>query len=190
LACDPSFFCDVIALVFRPEREKIKDRKPTKQQQNIAENAYRLLHGWQTAPGTRPNGTFDGATFTNWLTEVVRKTKESGHFRIAMNQIGQVLPHAPGDPSGLWMHSSVAEALNAKDAGEMRAGFTCKLFNMRGVHGFSGGKEEEEIAKGYRQKADELEEKSYYRIATAVREFAKRYEQDAEREAERNPFED
>ena len=72
----------------------------------------------------------------------------------------------------------------------MRSGFTMKLFNLRGVHGFSGGKEELTIAEGYHQKAEALEENGYHRIATAMRELAKGYERDAEREAQRNPYVD
>ncbi len=88
----------------------------------------------------------------NGFPKVKAKTKESGHFQVAMNQLGQVLAHAPPDPKGLWVHSAVADALNEKDAGDMRSGFTMKLFNLRGVHGFSAGKEELAIADGYRQK--------------------------------------
>jgi hypothetical protein len=188
LASDPNFFCEVIAIVFRSDKKDRKGHEPTEHEQNIAQNAYRLLHGWQTTPGKTPDGAFDGDAFSKWLVTVKTKTKESGHFRIAMSQIGQVLAHAPPDPDGLWVHRSVAEALNDKDANEMRSGFTMKLFNLRGVHGFSGGKEELAIAEGYHQKAEALEESGYHRIATAMRELAKGYERDAERESQRNPY--
>ena len=72
----------------------------------------------------------------------------------------------------------------------MRSGFTCELFNRRGVHGFSAGEEERKLAAGFGAKADALEEKGYERIATAVRELAKGYERDAEQEAKRNPYGD
>ena len=62
------------------------------------------------------------------------------------------------------------------------------LFNQRGVHGFSKGEEEIKLAAGFSAKADALEDKGYQRIATAVRELAKNYERDAEREARRNPY--
>ena len=72
----------------------------------------------------------------------------------------------------------------------MRSGFTMKLFNLRGVHGFSSGKEELAIAERYHKKAEALEENGYQRFATEMREFAKRYELDAERETQRNPYGD
>ncbi len=103
-----------------------------------------------------------------------------------MSQIGQVLAHTPPDPDGLWINRAAADALNDKDAGDMRSGFTVKLFNLRGVHGFSAGKEELAFAEDYRKKAEALEDNGFQRIATALRELAKDYERDAEREAQRN----
>jgi hypothetical protein len=188
MASDPSFFCEVIGVVFRSDKKEKDETKPTEQEQKIATNAYRLLHGWRTVPGKDSKGVFDGELFKKWLAEVIQKTKESGHYRIALSQIGQVLPYAPQDPDGLWIHHVIAEALNTKDADEMRSGFTMEFFNQRGVHGFSAGEEEKKLAAGFSAKADALEEKGYQRIATAVRELAKNYERDAERESKRNPY--
>jgi len=101
-----------------------------------------------------------------------------------------VLPYVPRDENGLWIHHIVAQELNAKDAKTMRAGFTTELFNQRGVHGFTAGKEELELARINREKAEALEAKGYSRFATAMREFAKGYERDAKRESLRDPFEE
>ncbi|HWV99353.1 MAG TPA: hypothetical protein VNZ64_06625 [Candidatus Acidoferrum sp.] len=190
LATDPSFFCEVISIVFRPDKDPTKKREPSETEQAVAQNAYRLLRAWQTVPGANPDAGFDDEAFGKWLEEVTRRTKESGHYRIALDQIGQVLPHSPPDPDGLWIHRSVAAALNGKDAEEMRSGFTCQLINMRGVYGFSAGKEELKIAAGYHKQADALEASGFHRLATAMRELAKHYERDAERDSKRDPFED
>jgi hypothetical protein len=190
LATSPGFFCEVLGIVFRSDKEIGEQRQLNDAEQKVSQNAYRLLRTWRTVPGRIPGGSFDGVAFVTWLQEVTQRTKESGHFRIALNQIGHVLPYSPPDPDGLWIHRTIAEALNAKDAKEMRSGFTGELFNMRGVHGFSAGKEELEISGRYRKQAEALEEKGFHRFATAMRELAKRYERDAERESKRDPFED
>ena len=44
--------------------------------------------------------------------------------------------------------------MNGRDTKEMRSGFTTALFNQRGVHDFTAGKEEREFAQQYRTKAD------------------------------------
>ena len=111
----------------------------------------------------------------------MRITKETGHSEIAQNQIGHVLTNAPKDPNGLWIHRAVASALNDRDAGKMRSSFTIELYNKRSVHGFTAGREERELARQNREKAEALETEGYSRFATAMREFARSYEHDAQR---------
>lgn len=190
LATTPDFFCEIVRACFRSDKIEAKDQKPTEAQQNIANNAYRLLQEWTLVPGADGKGGFDGIAFAKWLAEVRRISKQSGHLAITMDLVGKVLPYAPADLSGLWIHHSVAEALNAIESEEMREGFTCKLFNMRGVHGFTAGKAELALAKNYHKRADALDEKGFQRFAASMREFAKSYERDAEYQSKRNPFKD
>jgi hypothetical protein len=188
LATKPDFFCEVIAAIFRSDNDKRTEREVTDAEKNVARNAYSLLHGWRILPGVTTSGNFDGQLFTEWLVEVKRRTAETGYFKIAMDQLGQALAYAPADPGGLWIHKSVAEALNAKDVPEMRSAFTTGLFNKRGVHGFSAGKDEQKIAASYRDKANVLAKSGFHRLADAIRELAEGYERDAVRESERDIF--
>jgi hypothetical protein len=190
LASDAAFFCEVIGLVFRSKNEEKKGEEPTEQQRNLARKAYRLLSEWKTPPGIQSDGSFDPDSFTAWLAETKRIAKETGHLDIALSQLGHVLPHVPKDEDGLWIHHIVAQALNAKDAKTMRSGFTTELFNQRGAHVFTVGREELELARINREKAEALEAKRYSRFATAMREFAEGYERDAKREASRDPYEE
>lgn len=190
LADDPKFFCEVICTVFRSMNEKRPSEEPTEQQKNITTNAYRLLHEWRWPPGSLKNGTYDGDKLTTWLEHVKAECTESGHLEIALTMMGHVLIHTPPDPDGLWIHHSAAAALNAKDVNDIRDGFQTALFNSRGVHGFTAGREERELAKKYRRQADEVESRSYHRLASSLRNLAAAYEHDAEREASRDPFDD
>jgi len=190
LASDPSFFAEVISIIFRSKNEGERKIEPSERRKSLAQNAYSLLTEWSTCPGRLSGGVFDADAFTDWLNEVKRITKDTGHGEVAQIQVGHVLTHAPMDPDGLWIHHAVAAALNARDAGEMRSGFTTVLFNQRGVYGFTNGEEELELSKENRKKAEALEEKGYSRFATAMREFAKSYERQAKRESKISPFED
>lgn len=191
LAEDPAFFAEVVGLVFRSKHDK-KDEsaEPDEQKQNLARNAYKLLTEWRRCPGLCDDGTIDAEAFNEWINEVRRTTEETGHAEVAQIQIGHVLIYAPVDPSGLWIHEAVAAVLNYRDTAEMRSGFTTELFNQRGVHGFTHGKEERELAAKNREKAETLDAKGFTRFGTAMREFAEQYNRHAEREEKRDPFED
>ncbi|HBG05250.1 MAG: hypothetical protein A2075_20955 [Geobacteraceae bacterium GWC2_58_44] len=189
LASDPGFFWEIIRMVFRSDKDDSIEQRPTVVDKKIVQNAFRLLHGWQRVPGSA-TGNFDSTAFQTWLAEVKRLSIHSGHLGISMDQVGKVLAYAPADPSGLWIDKTVAEALNSKDSTEMRAGFTCQLSNMRGVFTFTSGRDERKIAARYQDQAEELEKYGYHRFATAMRGLAKSYEQQADRESNRKPFDD
>ncbi len=181
LSSDPEFFCEVIRTVFRSKNAKSPFEEPTEQQKNIAMNVYRLLNQWKTPPGSQSDNFFDGDAFNDWLNKVKASCEESGHLEVALIQIGNVLIHTPPDPDGLWIHHSVAEALNAKDAEEMRNGFSVGIFNSRGVYCVDPtGKPEKELAARYRQQAEEVEVHGYQRLAAMLRDLSVSYDREAE----------
>lgn len=191
LATEPAFFCKVIRLVFRSKMNEDQSAEDaTEDRKNIATNAYRLLSNWQTPPGYQSDGKYDGAALNQWLDAVKAECRATGHYEIAMTMLGQSLIHVPADPDGLWIHRSVASALNQKDAADMRDGFRTELFNSRGVHGFTSGVAEKNIATRYRTQADEVETAGFYRLAITLRELADSYDKQAERESKRSPFDD
>lgn len=191
LASDPAFFAELVVIVFCSKKEnKEAAEEVDEQKQNVARNAYKLLTEWRRCPGTQEDGAFGLEAFNDWINEARRITEETGHSEVAQIQIGHVLAYALADPSGLWIHEAVATVLNYRENDNMRTGFKTELYNQSGVHEFTYGKEERELAKRNREKADALDAKGFTRFATAMREFAEQYNREAEREEKRDPFED
>lgn len=182
LASDPVFFCEAIRLVYRSKKENKSKIDTTENEKAIATNAWRLLHEWKTPPGTLPDGTFSTGTFKEWLEKVKNFCTESGHLEVALTHVGHVLFYCPSDSEGLWINQAVAEALNSKDAEDMRNGFKTETFNSRGVHWIDPtGKPERELAEQYRQKAHEIENAGYQRFAATIRILAEEYDLEADR---------
>jgi len=192
LAESPDFFCEAIRAAFKSKMAANEEKPPdlSDAQKGIARNTYTLLGAWKRAPGVRDDGTFDGKALDSWLKAVLESTHASGHSEIAQEFIGRVLTYAPPDPDGLWIHSAAAAALDAPEAKEMRDGFTTGMFNKRGVHGFTSGKEEAELAEQCDKMADPVAAKGFQRLAGALRELAESYRRDAARQKRREPFDD
>jgi hypothetical protein len=188
LAKDPKFFSEVIQAVFRSEHahesETISDER-----KRIAQNAYRLLTEWRTVPGRGASGAIDDAEILDWIKRAKEICKESGHLEVALSQIGGILAYAPPDPSGTWIHHTVAKILDEPDAERIRDGFVTENLNRRGVHSWTKGREERELAAKYHEHATIIEEQ-YPRLAAAVRKLADYYERDAQAEETRSPFDD
>lgn len=181
LSSDPEFFCEVIQLIYRSDKEDQPTKELSEESRAKATNAYLLLMEWKRPPGTQDDGTFSAEHFNHWLQIVKTLCAESGHLKIALETIGDVLIHAPPDSDGLWIHRSVALAMNDRDAENMRKGFWIGINNARGVHCVDPtGKPEKELAKDYRQKAEDVENAGFHRFAITLRRLADGYEREAE----------
>ena len=191
LASDPGFFAEAVGIIYRSSNASEDDsKKPNEQKKHSAENTYRLLSEWHRCPGTQDDGSFNVEAFNAWINEARKMTEESGHTEIAQHHIGQILAYAPPDTDGLWIHNAVATILDDRHTDDMRTGITTELFNQRGAHRLTNGQEERKLASKNREKAEALDSKGYTRFATAMRDFAKQYDREAEYEAKHNPYED
>ncbi|MBP3220804.1 MAG: hypothetical protein J6M43_02055 [Neisseriaceae bacterium] len=182
LANEPEFFCEVIRLTCPSKNENQPLKESTKESKTIAMNAWRLLQIWKTIPGTQSDGTFNEECFKKWLEKVKELCTQSGHLEIALKCIGKVLIYAPTDPSGLWIHQAIANELDKYDADKMRLGYEIGIFNSRGVHVVDpDGRPEKELAKQWREKAEQVENAEFNRFARLLKQMAESYDKDAER---------
>lgn len=191
LASDPQFFADMIALAFRSEYDKSDNTKEIDENKRyLAQNTYDILYKWKLCPGVKEDGKFDENAFKEWIKEAKRITEETEHIRVARHYIGQISTYAPADPGGLWIHKAVADILDERDADKIRSEFTLALFNRRGMHTFTYGREERELAKKNQEKAEALDAEGFTRFAAAMREFAEQYTKEAIVEEKRDIYEE
>ncbi|MEW6526347.1 MAG: hypothetical protein AB1444_06740 [Spirochaetota bacterium] len=182
LSQKPEFFIEVIQLVNHSKNQTNEKEPDVKTRKNIALNAWKLLQEWKRPPGKMDDGSFSGDDLKKWFDVVKRKTIESGHYEIAMEHLGKVLFYADSDPSGLWIHKSVAELLDEMDNEHVRKGFMLEVFNSRGVHTVDpSGNPEKELAGFWRKRAEEIEELGLIRFASSLKEIANSYAREAER---------
>jgi hypothetical protein len=190
LATNSEFFCEVIRIVFRSKNGDAQKVEIDENQKFIIKNAFRLLNDWRTPPGTQANGLFNGEALDGWVEGVKRNASQSGHLEIALTRMGHALRYTPADPDGLWIDSSVAAILDASDARDARDGFISELFNSRGVHNFSAGEEERQLAAKYRSQASDVDSRGFHRLASSLRALADSYDRDAERQAAVDLYDD
>ena len=107
--------------------------------------------------------------------------KASGHYDVAMIQLGDVLVNSPEGPDGLWIDPVIAEAMNNRERSSLRDGYRTGIYNSRGVHTVDPeAKSERALAEKYRQRADQVENTGYQRLATTLRGVADSYDRDVE----------
>lgn len=188
IASDPKFFHDLIKMCFRSEEDRDKKIELDENQQLIAGQAYSLLHNWHRPPGTTAEDQIDGDLFVKWIQEAEDLCQLSGHWPIAQQMVGHCLVYPPAGLNGILQNALVARCLDDADHEHMRRGLTIELFNRRGVHGFTSGREEIKLAEDYREYANNYDLQGYTRIASSLRGLAEGYERDAIRESARDPY--
>ncbi len=186
LASDPVFFCKVIRYIYLSKKEAKFGDEPGEQEQTIVhnarDNAWVLLNKWRTPPGTQPDRTFSPDQFTKWLEQVKEGCTKSRHLEVALTHIGRVLVHSSSGSNELWIHPTIADALNDRNAGEMRHGYATGVLNSRCVYWVDPtGEPEKELAEQYRQKAESVENAGHSRFAATLKGMAAFYDRDAER---------
>lgn len=188
LAKEPKFFCEMLSLIYYSDHlDDNEIPESSSEQKKIASNAYRLFDDWEIVPGSNKE-FFDVDFFKFWFDEVKKSTIDSGHLDVALLTFGKVLIHSPADPNGLWIHSAIAEALDADDARPLRNSFCMAFFNARGVYSPSGGMQERRLATKYIQKAEAVEAEGFINLGSALRNLASGYERDAVKDEERGWF--
>ena len=96
LASEPSFFCEVIRLIYRSKKEDKAKPEIGESDRGIATNAWRLLHEWKTPPGILSDGSFSGVKFTEWLGVVKESCSEFWAPRSSINTYRACIVLLPG----------------------------------------------------------------------------------------------
>jgi hypothetical protein len=147
------------------------------------------LWNWQLPPGYLEDGTFSGLALRNWLEQVEELTRASGHWEVALDQVGRVLKWSPPDPDGLWIHRDAAAVLNRKEGKILRQAFHCEYINSRGAHFVDpSGQPERDLAAHYQKQADEVENAGFVRLAATMGDLAESYSREADRIASGRDF--
>jgi len=183
LARDPNFFCELICIMFKPSNQDHSDQaEPKETKESIYSRIWTLFHEWSTPPGTLEDGAFDTTACAAWFDVAREKLETSFRLETGLHTVGPVLLHAPIDPSGLWIHRGAAAVLNRLDMGELRRGFELGVIKSRGAHFVNPtGADEDKLADEWHQKAEEIEDAGFHRLAVTCRSVSDTYRREAEK---------
>ena len=181
LAADPTFFAEIVSIVYRAEGEEPGELSES--ELSRARTARELLDSWRSVPGTQDDGALDGEALRNWVGEARRLLQERGRVGIGDHCIGQVLRYGPGPQGDEWPGEWIREVIEEVGSDELEDGFVTAVYNSRGVTSrglLDGGQQERALAATYRRYASSIEI-AWPRTAAMLRRIAQSYQHDAER---------
>ena len=193
LARDPQFFVDCLRLLFRArnaagelEDNPSDDSESLEVRKDRAQRIWRLLHDWQTIPGTDDEGVVVASSLRAWLDEARAQARQAGRLEVADVKIGEVFAKSPPDADGGIPLVAVREAIEEVKSDVIERGFSIGLHNLRGVYSkdlYEGGKQERELAEKFEGYAKICSR--WPRTAKALRSVAADYRREAKEEDER-----
>lgn len=169
-------YVEILELAYKEHSKPKDDRKID---ENIAMNAYRLLHQWKYVPGTKDDGFIDKKVFNNWYEDMKKASADKDRLEVGLSCFGHVLFYSPKDHNGFWIDKTVAEILNSNET--VRDGYKNEAFNSIGVVNWDeNGTDYQKKRDEYQQKAQDTELAGYYNFATSLREVAHNFDFHAE----------
>jgi len=183
LARDPSFFAELITIVFRGEDDEEEAQKLTDEESVRTRAAYELLESFGTLPGTRADGSIDAAALATWVKTARNLLANAHRPTVGDSRIGNVLGASPIAEDGLWPHEAVRDIIEAEESPEIERGMAIRVYNSRGVVSKNlreGGAQERELEMRYEGYSAAMADR-WPRTAAMLRQVAASYKHDAVR---------
>ncbi len=183
LARNPSFFVQILSLVYRGDDEE--PSSATDKQKSMAQQGFDLLHSWRDGiPGQKSDGSIDTHELDTWVDEARRRLREAHRTAIGDEQIGQILSRSPTGDDDVWPARPVREVIERVATEPLDSGIVVGRLNSRGVtrRGLTdGGDQERALVSQYLGWAHALASR-WPRTASVVRKIAESYAAQARRE--------
>lgn len=196
---NPGFFVDALGLLYkRDDEEKKSDTgsdngeeqqvEQTAEQHNRAQYAtmvWRMFREWDTIPGLKPDGNFDGDVLHGWVLRARELAVPACLLKGLSIQLGHILSHAPAGPDGVWPHPAVCALLEQEADNEtLRNEFHSGCYNRHGqTHFADGGYREQGIADDYAAWAEKAQV-TYPATARLLRGLSDDFQRMAQHERE------
>lgn len=178
-AAEPESFLTVLRAAFA--ERAAGDEKEEKKAEAKAAQAYRLLSRSRRVPGTRADGIVDPVALRAWIDGVREAMQGDKLADVADVYVGHALANSAVGSDGLWPHEAIREVVQALPRPRhVRSGFVTARRNQRGAvwRDDHGGRQERELAAGYRQDASRLRRR-WGVIASWLDALAEAYDHEA-----------
>jgi energy-coupling factor transporter ATP-binding protein EcfA2 len=183
---EPGQFVGLVTQMYRRSGESSPERTAEEEEQATSrfQSAYRVLNAWKGYPGEGKPAAEREAILHDWCLTVLQRLAAEGRPDTGAIEVARVLARAPAGEDGLWPCLAARKLIESDTFPSLARGLHTAKRNLRGMTTRSlgeGGKQEREIASGFRGAAVKLRP-SWPRTADMLEGLAEAYERDAERE--------
>ncbi len=186
LQSNPGFFVELLSYLYKKDdgSNSKPDNLSKKQAENIAKNAYEVLHTWSLVPGVSSSGEVDKEVLREWVITARKMAKEQSYLKGCDLKLAEILSKMPQDSDGVWPHVALRDLLEEVKSSILDKHIPFAIYNSRGVRSKSltdGGSEERRLADKYMAWSKELSD-NWPRTSRVLKNLSTMFSRDAERE--------
>ena len=179
---DPEMYAEMISIIYRHEGEDPEERK-TEEFKNYAQIIWKLFDMAKFCP-CEENGNVIYEEIKAWVEKLMRILDTNHQKEMFGYALGRLFAYAPKASNGHYPCEAVCQIIEEYADDSVLREYRCELFNKRGVFSPTAGKEEKDIAEGYKENAEFLCIK-YPKTADVFFKMSQSYEYDSELERRR-----
>lgn len=183
----PDLFAEIVSIVFKKDDGTTitKEKQPYSEAYYSA--IYRIYDKLQFCPAEK-NGMVDENALGLWISRFEELLKKNNQSKLKHMLLGRLFSFSPPGKDGFYPCEAVRRIIEENYHQKLSNEYQIAIENSRGVHYFSGGKEELKLAEMYKQNADCLAieypktASIYYSISKHYKWLAREERKNAENE--------
>lgn len=179
----PDLYAEMVSIIYKKENDELENRELTEREHNYISNIHRVFDKAKFCPA-EINGEVNEEELKRWIERLVlllKKNKQSGLLGFLL---GRILSFSPVGRDNHRPCEAVREMIEIYADDSLISEYQVSVFNARGMHSPSAGKEELRIAEKFKENAEYLSVK-YPRTAEIYYGLYRSYKEDSDSERER-----
>lgn len=179
----PDLFAEMVSIIYKKENDEPENRELTEQEHNYINNIHMLFDKAKFCPA-EVNGEVNKKELKKWIERLIlllKKNKQSGLLGFLL---GRLLSFSPVGRDNHRPCEAVREMIEIYADDSLISEYQVSVFNGRGMHSPSAGKEELRMAEKFKENAEYLSVK-YPRTAEIYYGLYHSYKEDSDSERER-----
>lgn len=169
---DPQILADLISIVFKKDHGVW--RELSEKEENRISNFYNLYYKMEFCP-TETNGEIKRDELDVWIKQFNEYLKENDQMTLFGMVTGRLFAFSPVGQDKHMPCEAVREMIEIYSDQNMQQEYRATIYNRRGVHSPSAGKEEQKIAERFQNNAEYLSLNGYPKTAKIYYDLARSF---------------
>ena len=177
MSLSSDYFCKVLSYAYNNCNTADISGEVTLSDENVIvkkQNIRELLWNWRLIlEFYSKDNKFYSPLFEQWFDGVVKTTRKTDHYQVAIETIGEALVSTPEESDGsLWINKRIARLIDKTEYKGLRDGYRCGFYDLRNFR----SEEDLKLIEKLKMRAEELNKFGCPRFAGLLRDIVKEIE--------------